>query len=1541
VRFGYRIVIFNKFCLNNLNHILFILIYVVLLIGIVLCFGFDNLNLYSNEFDNYYSRGCGGCGIFLGAVFAMSSDNILLDKDTKEIIISLKSEVISKYYDKIMKNGFPKDFVSDTLSDSDFDSNSKKIFETKFKTNFKTKISLNLMGLDFNFINVGDIRYELSDRVYLPLEILILSKILFRNVQSINMKGYVNMNEFEKLFMIDINEHLKDLGYEDKVLGNDENTFTFWYNLIFVNYYKLVLKSLRDIRDNVVIDKNMEVYCGEEVEGVGFKVDLFEDLFDELDAMRVKLLGRIDHSIKQQIMKRGITIMENTYTGFDTEYEMLDEKRCLNRLLSVQTAIQRRIIVKAPRYNVYNLSYSHPLTSEISEFYQPGINDNKGSLYTFRQQFFDSLVTPESESKKGLVYSELDLLNNSIKSCVVEIREFLYASNDKSIKLFVKLAKEIKGVDFYEDEKHDQVVFMFPISAMECSIEYPGEKGYSFLDLLEKSKDSSSDSISWSLSYKNSKITNFKNQTKTFNKFKKTKNAAVFVGGSESLVESTNNTKNTESSLHSVPSLASVPSLHSDSSKAGLSSVPSSNSVPSILSVPSLPSVLSDTSDCFGVVSKSIPKISTKTTTKTSGVSHKIENAVKSAICAKLNLKFKLNLDSSQITDFPSSSTIFSPSPKIVHDTKIFRGGPTISPLCSGCGSGSGIGSGSGNDEIQSFGSGIESNKPLCIGTELFKSFISGKEEECMGNGQDPRQEAKFGVSLAQDFKNILNIFQQSGLITHKDKLTDWYKRNKHKPRTRTKLTFKNDTDTDETTITLSIIKTNFIICHYSPADLSMLSDFDTLKQHLGIVKKVFVTLGKPLTYEHTLVYIRDTSLLAPTGVSTLERIGKLYENIRDAFFNKIKIKHKDLEKMSKFLERDKEAFEKYAIKDAIITLKHAIEMEKFNWSLKQLGIPLTLSSMGRNYVFEEWRKLFKKYLPYQPSGIYKLGDPGEIFSPKALSALGNIGTFMSLFINNYKGGRNESFMYGIDKVKRWFDFDLTSAYTTAMASVSLPDYFSGRIIDINDFRKWDDEQILSGYLIAYVNFIFPIHVKYPSIPCYIDKTTTVYPLTGTAYLTGPEFLLAKNQGCTFKINLVFHIGDKKGWDINEKNFDVIKPFNSIINKIQHLRREFPKGHINNMLYKEMGNSIYGNVVRGMSNKMTFDCKTGKSIRITGTDLSNPIIASWTTAFIRSVIGECLHNINKLGGQVVSVTTDGFITDIDNLEQKLLLLNKKEIPLLLKYRDLRSELSGNPDALELKSEGVGVISWTTRGQQGLSVDGGMEAATGFQKKLYTRDQNINTFTSTLGRTDKFIEFTSSSLRGAKDIFEKGGHVAMKYKDQTFRLFFDNRREIIEPKVYNSLKEEIIPDASNILLDSKPLWDINHCRSLRFLAKFPITLPFNKNATNRAKSGYNTKLEIAVRSLIKAYYNNTETFGFKGNEFPRRKDLIAFISGITSTKDIKLPTPSSICHLVNRNSIIGPVPFCDSTKTFVDIVKRWYPYFKDDLFLRPDPDLESK
>lgn len=56
------------------------------------------------------------------------------------------------------------------------------------------------------------------------------------------------------------------------------------------------------------------------------------------------------------------------------------------------------------------------------------------------------------------------------------------------------------------------------------------------------------------------------------------------------------------------------------------------------------------------------------------------------------------------------------------------------------------------------------------------------------------------------------------------------------------------------------------------------------------------------------------------------------------------------------------------------------------------------------------------------------------------------------------------------------------------------------------------------------------------------------------------------------------------------------------------------------------------------------------------------------------------------------MTTDGFITDLENIESLINNLPEGDRPLIKKYQALRGELSKLPEALELKSSSLGVIS---------------------------------------------------------------------------------------------------------------------------------------------------------------------------------------------------------------------------------------------------------
>lgn len=110
----------------------------------------------------------------------------------------------------------------------------------------------------------------------------------------------------------------------------------------------------------------MDDYKHERVKG-DFLMEIYkdgiEDILGELDTLKTNFKSRLEQYLNLQIQVRGISIIENTYMGFDTEYQLKDEKKFLNDLVSVQTAIQRRFLLRMPLYHPYDISYVHPLTS--------------------------------------------------------------------------------------------------------------------------------------------------------------------------------------------------------------------------------------------------------------------------------------------------------------------------------------------------------------------------------------------------------------------------------------------------------------------------------------------------------------------------------------------------------------------------------------------------------------------------------------------------------------------------------------------------------------------------------------------------------------------------------------------------------------------------------------------------------------------------------------------------------------------------------------------------------------------------------------------------------------------------------------------------------------------------------------------------------------------------------------------------------------------------------------------------------------------------
>lgn len=782
------------------------------------------------------------------------------------------------------------------------------------------------------------------------------------------------------------------------------------------------------------------------------------------------------------------------------------------------------------------------------------------------------------------------------------------------------------------------------------------------------------------------------------------------------------------------------------------------------------------------------------------------------------------------------------------------------------------------------------------------------------------------------------------------------------------------------TKLNISINRTLYICMHESSADLSMLKDFDDFKESLNIVSRYFVTLGKPLVIEgcKSKVHIRDTALLAPVGFGGLDKLGSIY----GPEYRKVDIGDYRQGRMKDLLKDDKSLFESYAIKDSIITLKHINSMEEFYVSLGKTGVPLTLSGIGKSYVLQEWSLL--KYRGYQPRKDLLLGNISNLITPKNARSLELI-RYIVPYITSYRGGRNESFMYGLDIIEgnsyKWIDYDLTSAYTTIMSILGDPDYSKARRIFNKTVESMDANDLLLNYLVIEVDFVFPLSVKYPSIPTRVDDDMDIYPLKGTSIITGSEYLVAKSMGCRLYVKEGVIIPFKNRTTKDEKtkttesedsketetdgslpsepftyDLDYKSPYRDIIKGLQSKRREHPAKTFYNLLYKTIGNSIYGQVAMGFSGKTGFDIKTHSYIKISGGDLSNPILAGYITGFARSLIGECLNNISLLKGRVVSVTTDGFITDVEDLENKLLQL--PNIHCLLIYRDVRRLLTTfddmnkyDPRALEIKTEELkGLLSWKTRGQLGLS-EGGLSAASGFQAKYLDKPFMITEFLRIMNhpKGNKDLEFIQTGLRSATDIYKEGGHVVQKYKDHKFSLNYDNKRRLVDYKLEQDkkVKQQLerlhisntdlskTDQAYSYFLDSVPWSSIDQYAKIRILNETISAPKFVKGIPPLPQGkGYKTYIETAVRAFIKACLSPViyDRYGIPTGFFNDYQSIIDFVYLHEPAREVKLSL-SSVSKLKNRSTIGRAVPRLKETECFVNYIKTVFKDFDDDRFFK--------
>ena len=234
------------------------------------------------------------------------------------------------------------------------------------KSTLLTPNVLDIFGLKFILERST---YVLKDN-YSSTELFNIYEAIQKAYNEPNKKGYVPEDLPQNPVYSTIERHLERQGFDIgfKKVGSNNNTYLLWYNLINLSLYFLITEEMRSMQDTLCL-------CDENVNPLAAtpQKDEIDEKFHDLDVLSQKLFSRLDPFLKIQVQKRGITIIQNTYAGYDTEYEGKDYKKYLNKLISVQLALQTRTIVKLPLYNQYDISYVHPLTSEITTLFRPKV----------------------------------------------------------------------------------------------------------------------------------------------------------------------------------------------------------------------------------------------------------------------------------------------------------------------------------------------------------------------------------------------------------------------------------------------------------------------------------------------------------------------------------------------------------------------------------------------------------------------------------------------------------------------------------------------------------------------------------------------------------------------------------------------------------------------------------------------------------------------------------------------------------------------------------------------------------------------------------------------------------------------------------------------------------------------------------------------------------------------------------------------------------------------------------------------------------------
>ncbi len=441
-------------------------------------------------------------------------------------------------------------------------------------------------------------------------------------------------------------------------------------------------------------------------------------------------------------------------------------------------------------------------------------------------------------------------------------------------------------------------------------------------------------------------------------------------------------------------------------------------------------------------------------------------------------------------------------------------------------------------------------------------------------------------------------------------------------------------------------------LCSLDYGKKSILRHLSNINGNLSSIKPIYYSCRSIQKYNHHYIYnlslsIVDTVCHCPSDKNSVD---DLYDVLN---LNKASIPEIFMSNMSSLFMTDPVKYLEYGTAISLVSLLYMSSIYGVNRTMPVTMISATAhiikSYLMDYYGCETESEYDKKYRGLEKiTKKRKAGNgPSYFVDTKPIPISSDAKIVQDFATEAYHGGYNTCPKVGCFQ-NTTFDLDAKNAYPTVMCllpgiewSNPIKYEITRRQLTINDFNGVDGINPLLPF-VGYVRFRFPDNVKYPCLPINVDNCL-VYPLSSDGlngvYAAGPLVWLALTLGATVYCD--------RGFILNTipNSYPFREPIKHFVADRDMAKIKHGKGSIEDLVLKTMVNAIYGKVSQGVVDKAAWNAYKDSMENLGISAITNPVSAMMITSIVQAILIAAQNQLNNMGYDSYSVTTDGMITN--------------------------------------------------------------------------------------------------------------------------------------------------------------------------------------------------------------------------------------------------------------------------------------------------------